>query len=307
MAKDAAGCVRLRHRRGRRRGMRAGQPPDRGRHRHRLRAGGRAAGPQPLHPHPGRLHQDAVRPVLHLAVQDGADRAHRRPPISTTQGRTLGGGSSVNGMIYNRGQPADFDSWAQRGNRGWGYADVLPYFRRTEQRIGVGDDAVRGRDGGIPVTDMDWINPVSEAFIQGCVAAGIPRNPDYNSGDQAGVGYFQRAIQQGTPGQRRPRLPEAGAEPRQPGRPHRGARLRHPAGRQAGRRRPLSARAQRRAARGAGPPGGDPVFRHGQHGAAVADLRHRAGRPAGRTRRARAARACAAWARISATITPCAW
>ena len=118
-------------------------------------------------------------------------------PISTTQGRTLGGGSSVNGMIYNRGQPGDFDSWAQRGNRGWGYADVLPYFRRTEQRIGLGDDAVRGRGAGIPVTDMDWIHPVSEAFIAGCVGAGIPRNPDYNSGDQAGVGYFQRAIYKG--------------------------------------------------------------------------------------------------------------
>ncbi len=118
-------------------------------------------------------------------------------PIATTQGRTLGGSSSVNGMIYNRGQPADLDNWAQRGNRGWGYADVLPYYRRTERRIGFGDDAVRGRDGGIPVTDMDWIHPVSEAFIAGCVAAGIPRNPDYNSGDQAGVGYFQRAIRNG--------------------------------------------------------------------------------------------------------------
>ena len=118
-------------------------------------------------------------------------------PISTTQGRTLGGGSSVNGMIYNRGQPADFDSWAQRGNRGWGYADVLPYFRRSEQRIGLADDSVRGREGGIPITDMDWLHPVSEAFIQGCIAAGIPRNPDYNSGDQAGVGYFQRAIRNG--------------------------------------------------------------------------------------------------------------
>ena len=124
------------------------------------------------------------------------DRTAGRP-ISTTQGRTLGGGSSVNGMIYNRGQPDDFNNWAQRGNRGWGYDDVLPYFRRSEQRIGAGDDAVRGRDSGIPVTDMDWINPVSEAFIQGCINAGIPRNPDYNSGDQAGVGYFQRAIRNG--------------------------------------------------------------------------------------------------------------
>ncbi len=118
-------------------------------------------------------------------------------PIATTQGRTLGGSSSVNGMVYNRGQPNDLDSWAQRGNRGWGYSDVLPYYRRSEQRIGFGDDAVRGREGGIPVTDMDWIHPVSEAFIAGCVAAGIPRNPDYNSGDQAGVGYFQRVIRNG--------------------------------------------------------------------------------------------------------------
>ena len=117
--------------------------------------------------------------------------------IATTQGRTLGGSSSINGLVYNRGQPADLDNWAQRGNRGWGYGDMLPYFRRTERRVGFGDPAKRGRQGGIPVTDMDWIHPVSEAFIAGAVAAGIPRNPDYNSGDQAGVGYFQRVIERG--------------------------------------------------------------------------------------------------------------
>jgi choline dehydrogenase len=116
--------------------------------------------------------------------------------IPTTQGRTLGGSSSINGMVYNRGQPDDLNNWAQRGNRGWGYADVLPYYRRTERRIGFGGEG-RGREGGIPVTDMDWINPISEAFIAGCVGLGIPRNPDYNSGDQAGVGYFQRAILRG--------------------------------------------------------------------------------------------------------------
>lgn len=117
--------------------------------------------------------------------------------IKTIQGRTLGGSSSVNGMIYNRGQPADLDSWAQRGNRGWGYADCLPYYMRTENRIGYGRDDRRGKQGGLPVTDMDWIHPLSEAFMEGCVAAGLPRNPDYNSGDQAGVGYFQRGIQGG--------------------------------------------------------------------------------------------------------------
>lgn len=117
--------------------------------------------------------------------------------IATVQGRTLGGGSSVNGMIYNRGQPGDLDHWAQLGNRHWGYADSLPYYRRTERRIGFGDDTKRGRTQGIPVTDMDWIHPLSEAFIAGCIGMGIPRNPDYNSGDQAGVGYFQRAILKG--------------------------------------------------------------------------------------------------------------
>jgi choline dehydrogenase len=117
--------------------------------------------------------------------------------IATVQGRTLGGSSSVNGMIYNRGQPGDLDHWAQMGNRSWGYADSLPYYRRTERRIGFGDDTRRGRTQGIPVTDMDWIHPLSEAFIAGCVGMGIPRNPDYNSGDQAGVGYFQRAILNG--------------------------------------------------------------------------------------------------------------
>jgi len=117
--------------------------------------------------------------------------------IATTQGRTLGGSSSINGMIYNRGQPGDLDSWAQRGNRGWGYADMLPYYRRSERCIGIGDTEKRGRTGGIPVTAMDYFNPVSEAFIAGCVAAGIPRNPDYNSGQQEGVGYYQGTIERG--------------------------------------------------------------------------------------------------------------
>jgi choline dehydrogenase len=118
--------------------------------------------------------------------------------IPTTQGRTLGGSASINGMIYNRGQRADFDHWAQRGNRGWGYVDVLPYFKRTERRIGIADDRVHGRDGNLPVTDNDWIHPINEAFITGAQELGIPRSADYNSGDrQEGVGYFQRAINRG--------------------------------------------------------------------------------------------------------------
>ncbi|WP_374449932.1 GMC family oxidoreductase [Stella sp.] len=117
--------------------------------------------------------------------------------ILAARGKTLGGSSAINGHIYNRGQRLDFDGWAQRGNRGWGYADVLPYFRRSERRVGDADDTYRGRDGGIVVTDPDWRHPLCEAFIEGAVSIGIPRNPDYNGAFQDGVGYFQRAIHNG--------------------------------------------------------------------------------------------------------------
>lgn len=114
--------------------------------------------------------------------------------IAAPRGKTLGGSSSINGHIYNRGQSFDYDNWAQRGNRGWGYADVLPYFRRSEQRIGDGDDTFRGRDGPLTVTDIDWSHPLCEAFIEGAVSLGIPRNHDYNGARQEGVAYAQRTI-----------------------------------------------------------------------------------------------------------------
>ncbi len=118
----------------------------------------------------------------------------RRVPIP--QGRTLGGSTSINGLVYNRGQAADFDHWASLGNPGWAYADVLPYFKSMERREG-GDDRYRGRQGELPVTDIDWIHPLCEAFIAGAVEQGIPRNADYNGAEQAGVGYFQRTISKG--------------------------------------------------------------------------------------------------------------
>lgn len=112
-------------------------------------------------------------------------------------GRTLGGTSSINGMVYNRGQAADYDRWAALGNPGWSYEDVLPVFRRTERSIGIGDDRYRGRDGDLAVTPMDYFHPLTEAYIAGAVEAGIPRTPDYNGATQAGVGYMQRAISRG--------------------------------------------------------------------------------------------------------------
>ena len=115
--------------------------------------------------------------------------------VPTTQGRTLGGSSSVNGMVFVRGQAGDYDHWAQRGNRGWSYSSVLPYFRRIERRISdTADDTYRGREGHLPVTDIDWSHPLCEAFIAGAQSLGYPRNPDYNGAAQAGVGYYQRVI-----------------------------------------------------------------------------------------------------------------
>jgi len=136
--------------------------------------------------------------------------------ILAPRGKTLGGSSSINGHIYNRGQSMDFDAWAQMGNRGWGYADVLPYFRRMERRLGDGDPTFRGRDGALTVSDLDWRHPLCEAFIAGAESLGIPRNPDYNGAIQEGVAYAQRTIGNGRrvsaataflhPARRRPNL-----------------------------------------------------------------------------------------------------
>ena len=117
--------------------------------------------------------------------------------IRLPQGRIVGGSSSVNGLVYNRGMAADFDDWAEKGNTGWGFRDVLPYFRRSERVVGPGEDEFRGRDGGLPVTYPDWPSALCEAFIAGAGEMGVPRNPDYNGATQEGAGYFQRIIHRG--------------------------------------------------------------------------------------------------------------
>jgi choline dehydrogenase len=117
--------------------------------------------------------------------------------IHAPRGKTLGGSSSINGHIYNRGQRFDFDTWAQFGNRGWSYGDVVPYFQRNEKRFGDGEDKLRGRDGNVAVNDLEWRHPLCDAFIEGALQHGIPRNPDYNGARQDGVSYVQRTIQNG--------------------------------------------------------------------------------------------------------------
>lgn len=120
---------------------------------------------------------------------------NRRVPLP--QGKTLGGSSAINGLIYNRGQAEDYDGWAALGNPGWSFAEVLPYFQRNEHWLGPAGSTRRGTAGRVPVTPIDWIHPICEAFIAGAQEQGLPRNPDYNGDTQAGVGYFQRTIHRG--------------------------------------------------------------------------------------------------------------
>ena len=128
-------------------------------------------------------------------AEPSAGTGGRATPVP--RGKTLGGSSSINGHIYNRGQRLDFDSWAQRGNRGWGYADVLPYFRRCETRIGEGDDTFRGRSGPLKVVDIPYRHPLCDTFMDGAAELGIPRNPDYNGAVQEGISYVQRTAHRG--------------------------------------------------------------------------------------------------------------
>jgi len=113
------------------------------------------------------------------------------------QGRIVGGSSSINGLAYSRGQREDFDDWAAGGNPGWSYEEVLPYFRRSERRIGAADERWRGRDGELPVSNPDWPSALCEAFMAAAAGQGIARNPDYNGAQQNGTGYFQRIIEGG--------------------------------------------------------------------------------------------------------------
>jgi choline dehydrogenase len=107
------------------------------------------------------------------------------------QGRTLGGGSSINGMVYVRGNPVDYDAWRDdAGCTGWGFADLLPYFRRAEDQE-RGESELHGVGGPLGVGDLRYVHPLSEAWLASARAAGLPANDDFNGARQDGVGYYQ--------------------------------------------------------------------------------------------------------------------
>ena len=106
------------------------------------------------------------------------------------RGKVLGGSSSINAMIYLRGQPADYDRWAAAGNPGWSFDDLLPCFRRSEHNTGI-RDALHGQGGPLQVQPLSAPNPVAARFVQAGQQAGLPLNSDFNGSRQDGVGWYQ--------------------------------------------------------------------------------------------------------------------
>jgi choline dehydrogenase len=112
------------------------------------------------------------------------------------RGKVLGGSSSINGLLYVRGQHEDYDRWRQRGNLGWGADDVLPYFKKAENQERGGDD-FHGVGGPLPVSNLSHADPLSAAFIEAAAQTGIPKNPDFNGATQEGAGFFQTTTRYG--------------------------------------------------------------------------------------------------------------
>jgi choline dehydrogenase len=106
------------------------------------------------------------------------------------RGKSLGGSSSMNAMLYVRGRPLDYDGWAAQGAPGWGYADVLPYFKRSEDNV-RGVSEFHGTGGPLRVSEQRSPRPIGSALLEACAAAGIPRVADYNGPEQDGASMFQ--------------------------------------------------------------------------------------------------------------------
>ena len=116
--------------------------------------------------------------------------------VIAPRGKTLGGSSSINGLIYIRGQAADFDHWRQLGNAGWSHEDVLPYFRKAENNE-RGADENHGAGGPLCVSDVRDRHPLAQAFIDAAVECGYPRNDDFNGATQEGAGFYQNTMRNG--------------------------------------------------------------------------------------------------------------
>jgi choline dehydrogenase len=129
-------------------------------------------------------------PVINWNYTAAAGPGSAGRTIHWPRGKTLGGSSSINGMLYVRGNPADYDGWAQMGCRGWTFDDVLPYFKQSED-YAPGDPSVRGKGGVLRVEDYRTILPLTHRFVDAARQAGFAYSKDLNGRQQEGVGYSQ--------------------------------------------------------------------------------------------------------------------
>src|SRR2546429_4110966 len=143
----------------------------------------REAGPRDWHPYihlPAGFIKTFHMKSINWAYQQEVGPWTGGRSIYAPRGKTLGGSSSINGHIYNRGQRQDFDTWAQMGNRGWGYPDVLPYFKRLERRVPAGADTSRGRARHLPLTPLDWPDPLLPVLLEAAHRPRLPQKPPHN-------------------------------------------------------------------------------------------------------------------------------
>ncbi|MGH8765584.1 MAG: GMC family oxidoreductase, partial [Burkholderiales bacterium] len=136
------------------------------------------------------------KPAVNWSYQSEPEPELNGRRIFTPRGKVLGGSSSINGLVYTRGQPEDFDDWETPG---WSFGELLPYFKRSQDQGGKGlrGDALHGRGGPLAVSDQSEPHELCDAFIEAAVQAGHPRNPDFNGAQQEGAGYQQLTTRNG--------------------------------------------------------------------------------------------------------------
>jgi choline dehydrogenase len=171
----------------------------------RLSAGGRLtvllleAGPRDRYPWihiPIGYAKTMFHPVVNWCFYTEPEPHMNARKVYWPRGRTLGGSSAINGLIYIRGQREDYDHWAAVGNPGWAFADVLPYFRKLEHNV-RGSSELRGAGGPLWASDIGSAHPLVEALIGAANELGIPRNDDFNGATQEGAGYYQLTTRRG--------------------------------------------------------------------------------------------------------------
>jgi len=154
------------------------------------------AGPRDTYPWihiPLGYHKTFNNPRVNWMVESEAEPELNGRVLYQLRGRVLGGTSSINGMVYMRGNAADYDEWRQRGCEGWDYDSVLTYFKRAEDNV-RGTDEFHGTGGPLKVSDHRWQPTLAKAMHDAAVQAGIPANPDFHGATQDGVGYYQSTI-----------------------------------------------------------------------------------------------------------------